>query len=494
MQFIQRHGTWVVILVALFITVWYFFGHNNQTPSITTIADIGTVTTFVSVSGTAEVDDIIPLSFPRGGTVSGIFVARGDTVATSTILATIGDATLQAEYAAVLAEVTRTRAIRDELLAGQTKDEARVTATTIANAEDALTNTIRTEAARVEAARVTLYSTGLTAIAKNPDTEAPPPVVSGSYTCTAEGTYTIEPYRSGTYSGYSYRYTGIETGTGNASTNQPSDLGNCGLRLQFTPDISYNNTTFTITIPNTQSSLYATNRALYDQARAQEEANIAASKRTLALALDQATVATAGARVERLIAANAAVTSAEARLTQATIALSDSALRAPRSGIITDSTIVVGQTVSTAPVFTLFAPQQTTISARIPEKDVTKVIKGQKAYLVFDAQLNETLVGTVTFISPLQTIINGTPYYEALIELPETPLWIRSGMQADIRIIITELTDVVRIPRLFLIENNVLIRHGASIATTTPEILLIGTDGFVAVAGIEAGKELVIPQ
>lgn len=493
MRILKNQWWWVILTMFILSVVWWFLNHQNGPSLITTVAEIGTVQSAISVTGTATVDDIIPLSFPKGGTVTGVFVARGDTVATGTVLATVGDDTLQSDYASTLAEVTRLRAVRDELLAGQTTEEAAVTTATVENAELALTNTIRTEAARVEAARTTLYSTGLTAIATDPDNDAPLPTISGSYTCTAEGTYTIELYRSGTFSGYSYRYSGIETGVGNASANQSSPLGDCGLRLQFTADTSYTNAVFTITIPNTASPTYATNLALYNQALAQEEANIKAARQALDLALDQSTVAMAGARVEKLIAATANVVAAEARLTKASYLLSESALRSPSSGVITDIRAVVGQTVTASPVITLFTPRRTFVTASIPEKDIANLTNGQTTQLFFDANPTQELSGTITFLSPVESIIGGIPYYDALIEITDTPPWLRSGMQADIQIVVSQLTDVVRIPRLYLIDNQVQIKDGDQVRPITPNVLLFGSDGYVAVEGISAGSQLVLP-
>jgi len=484
-------GSGVVPLLLL----WYFFVQTtNTSPLQIAVADVGTVSSFISVSGTATVDDIIPLSFPKGGTVSGVSVTRGEEVATGTVLATIGDAALQAEYTAALAEVTRARAQRDELLSGQTIEEAAVTETTLTIAENALTNTIRTEAARVESARSTLLNTGLTAIAENADIDTIPPIITGSYTCTAKGTYRIELYRSGTLSGYSYRYSGIETGIGNASANQSSPLGDCGLRLQFNANANYNNVVFVISVPNTASPTYANNRALYEQARIQESANIEAAKRARDLAQDQSTLATAGARVERLVAANAVLAAAEARLSQVAYLLSESAIRAPSSGVITDVSIATGQTVSNSPVMTLFTPSKTTVIARIPEKDVVRISAGQTVLMTFDAEPTEILEGNIVFLSPLQTIVNGTPFYDAIITVTKTPLWLRSGMQADIKIIINQLNNVVRIPRLYLNNTKVRIRTGQTISTIEPIILLIGSDGFVAVENITAGTELILPN
>jgi len=488
-----KKSSWWLLLAATIATAWWFISNQNVSTPTTVTAEIGTVTTFVSVSGTATVDDIIPLSFPKSGTVSGVFVSRGEEVATGTVLATIGDTALQAEYSAAISELTRTKANRDEIINGQTNEEAEVTATIIANAETALYNTIRTEQAKVETARTTLFNSGLSAAATDPEITSPPPVVSGSYTCTAEGVYTIEMYRSRTLSGYSYNYSGIESGSGNASTNQPGPLGNCGLRLQFTPNASYNNAIFTITIPNTKSQTYGTNRALYEQALVQEEANISAARRALDLALNQGSVATAGARVERLIAANAVVAATEAKLAQISYALSENALRAPTSGIITNVSVVSGQTVNSTPVITLFSPRQTLVTARVPEKDVAKITLGQTTQLVFDANPAEIIYGEITFLSPIQTIVSGIPYYDAVIKLQSTPAWLRSGMQADVRIITQKLDNVVRIPRLFLVDGQVLVKTGNIINNISPDIILVGSDGFVAVAGIEAGSEVILP-
>lgn len=476
------------------VAIGVFLRNQNGEPPTTTHTEIGTVTSFISVSGNAEMEEIIPLSFPRGGTISGIFVERGDSVATGTILATVGDTSLQAEYVAAEAETDRVRAVRNELLNGPTKSEAIVTQTTVDNAEAALLNTINTEETKVEAARTTLYNTNVTAVATDPDTEALPPTVTGSYTCTAEGTYTLELYRSSSESGYSYRYSGIETGTESAYVNQPGPLGTCGLRLQFPEGARYRNeTTFTISIPNTASASYASNRALYDQARVQEEANIQAARRTLNLALDQATVSTAGARIEALIAANAVVATAEARLAQASFALRESAIRAPSNGIITDISAVTDQTVATEPVITLFSPTKTTFTARIPEKDITEVSAGQTAEVTFDAMPDETITAHVSFISPLQNITNGAPFYEAELALSETPIWLRSGMQADVKIITQALTDVIRIPRVYLDGTDIYLRTETGATATPATILLIGTDGFVALDDISAGTELVLP-
>lgn len=495
MRLSKKWIVWLLASAMVVLIVGFFIQSRNQTDVETVTADIGTVTSFISVSGKVDIEHLIPLSFPQGGTVSSVLVARGDTVATGTILATVGDTLLQAEYAAARAEVIRTQAVRDELLNGQTETETAVTQTTIKNAETALFDTIKTEEARIAAARTTLYTTDLTAVAQDPETEGTVPFVTGSYTCTAEGTYELELYRSGTDSGYSYRYRGIETGTNLVSVTQAAPLGDCGLRLQFPATTTYRNgDVFTITIPNRASPTYANNRAAYEEALVREEVNIQAAQRALDLALNQGEVATAGARVEKLLAANAVVATAEARLAQAATALTDQVIRAPKSGTITDVSISTGETVTSEPVMTLFTPTSIVFTANVPEKDIAKITGGQTAEIVFDAKPDTPITGTVSFISPVPTISNGASFYETELNLDAQPAWLRSGMQADVRIVTTTLEDVVRIPRVFLQNTEVTISTNDSSRTITPKILLIGTDGFVAIDGIPAGTELTVTE
>ena len=500
MLWIKNHQRIIatVTVVAIFCIWWLFSNGNGTKNDITTTVEIGDVRSTVNVSGYATVDSTISLSFPKGGTVSSILVEKGDEVATGTILALIGSTGAEASYAGAQAEVARAIALRDEIQSGQTKEQRAVTSTTIASAETALTNTIKNEAAKVETARATLLSSGLTVISADGNTQAPAPTVSGSYTCTGEGSYRIEPYRSNASSGYSFRYEGIETGTGTLYTRQSGPLGTCGLRIQFTADANYGNTNWIINIPNTESSIYAINKATYDQVLINEEQNIAAAQRALDLALSKADVDTAGARVETLIAANASVTSAQAKLQQVADTLTDTAIRAPQAGVITSVDVAVGETVSAVPVITLFSPTRVTFTTRIPEIDIRKIALDQKATLSFDAHKEDIQTGTITFISPIPVTIDGVAYFEALITLEEVPNWLRTGMHADVSIITQTLTQVKKLPIRFVqtIDNTsqILTYDKANNHVAVPiNIISRGTDGTVAIEGVDEGTTVIAP-
>ncbi|EFK95065.1 hypothetical protein LDC_2923 [sediment metagenome] len=75
----------------------------------------------------------------------------------------------------------------------------------------------------------------------------------------------------------------------------------------------------------------------------------------------------------------------------------------------------------------------------------------------------------------------------------------RSGLNADIDIILSEMTDVLRIPKRFVIktdDGHVVLMPAMKVGTrssTTIDVLLEGNDGFVAITGTNEGDTLIAP-
>jgi len=203
----------------------------------------------------------------------------------------------------------------------------------------------------------------------------------------------------------------------------------------------------------------------------------------------------APARDEAIARANANIMSANARIARIDAQLADRTIRAPFGGTVTNIEILPGETVTTAPIVTILAAGDFELTARIPEIDIGILEVGQTVRAVFDARSQEILVGVVDFISLQATEIDGVAYYEAIITLEENPSWLRSGLNADIDIVVVEATDVLRVPRRFVTETDnetvVTILRGDASATTTVEVLLFGDDGYAAITGLEEGDTVV---
>ena len=93
-------------------------------------------------------------------------------------------------------------------------------------------------------------------------------------------------------------------------------------------------------------------------------------------------------------------------------------------------------------------------------------------------------------------MIDGVSYYETSLTLQSYPDWLRDGLNADIDIEIENQTDVLRIPTRFIStekEATVLVRKGNTIASSSVNILLTGTDGYAAISGLKEGDTVVAP-
>ena len=496
------HSRWFYITIVLAIIGVVFLmmlgvGKKERVELITTTVEIGTVRQLVSVSGIAEAEKTAELAFPTTGIVKDVKVKVGDFVKTGDILIELNKNDLIADYQEAVANLNKAKASKEEILSGPTSYAREVTSETVAQKQEALETIIADEETKVENAYRTLLSSGLTAFSNDVSEDATPPTITGTYTCSSEGEYIIEVYNSNSVSGYSYRLSGLEAGNYQISTNQPLALGNCGLRIQFDDTSYYNNSKWIIEIPNNKSTNYTSNRNAYALAVTQAESAITRAEQDLELAKASAINANAPARTEQINRADADVAQAEARVNRINSLISDRVLVAPFDGTVTELDILPGETVTSVPVVTLLASSEFEVTARIPEIDIGKLLVGQNVEMVFDAKSDYPLTGRIDFISLKATEIDGVSYYEAIIKIDEIPAWIRSGLNADIDIIIEEREDTLRVPKRFVTKERggyeVLVLRDEKTSTSSVEVVLEGNDGYMAITGVKSGDTLVAP-
>jgi len=73
----------------------------------------------------------------------------------------------------------------------------------------------------------------------------------------------------------------------------------------------------------------------------------------------------------------------------------------------------------------------------------------------------------------------------------------RSGLNADIDIVIIDAADSLRVPSRFVTQTDggaqVRTKVGELVATTTVNVTLTGNDGFTAITGLNQGDIVVAP-
>ena len=187
----------------------------------------------------------------------------------------------------------------------------------------------------VENAYRTLLSSDLAAKSIGQD-DGHLPTVSGTYTCNNEGSYEIDPYASNAASGYSFNYSGLESGFAVVNYNTPVAIGSCGLSIQFTPEF-YGSTKWVINIPNTEGANYTANKNAYD---------LAVSTRDQTLSQLAANLGQDGTSTSNV--AKASVDSAEGAYQAALAAYDNTQIIAPVDGTVSfiDTDLKVGQVVT----------------------------------------------------------------------------------------------------------------------------------------------------
>jgi macrolide-specific efflux system membrane fusion protein len=152
-------------------------------------------------------------------------------------------------------------------------------------------------------------------------------------------------------------------------------------------------------------------------------------------------------------------------------------LIAPLDGHIISTAVVPGQVVVTAEtVFTM--SDHLIVQASVDETDLDHVWLGQKADITFDSFPDAHLTGTVHEIAYDATTVNNVTTYNVNIFLDSIPSYIRSGISANVFLIVSDRKDVLRIPTDALTpEGDVLVAQGDDQPPVAQTIVAGGSDG-----------------
>lgn len=159
----------------------------------------------------------------------------------------------------------------------------------------------------------------------------------------------------------------------------------------------------------------------------------------------------AGPTTFEIDSAETAITQAERQLQRAETSVSQATLTAPFDGVVSALNAEVGGSVApglTVVELTDITPLRLTV--QVDEIDIDLVTVGQSVRIVLDALPDATFPATVTDIAPLGTPSGGIVTYDVDVQLDVNDPRVRVGMTADASIIIEEVTDVVRVPNLYI--------------------------------------------
>jgi len=196
-----------------------------------------------------------------------------------------------------------------------------------------------------------------------------------------------------------------------------------------------------------------TAQSTYDQAAAGLDAANAQANASQA----SVTAAQAELRVAQtqLASAQAQVKEQQAALEQAQADLDHTFIRAPVDGVVVARQIAVGQTVAAslqAPTLFEIAQDLTKmqVDTNVAEADVGRIQVGMPATFSVDAYPGEIFRGTVSSIRKAAINVQNVVTYDAVISFSNSELKIFPGMTANVKIVVDQHPDVLRVPNAAL--------------------------------------------
>lgn len=152
-------------------------------------------------------------------------------------------------------------------------------------------------------------------------------------------------------------------------------------------------------------------------------------------------------------------------------------LIAPLDGHIISTAVVPGQVIVAAQiVFTM--SDHLIVQAAVDETDLNHVWLGQKVDITFDSFPDTRLTGKVHEIAFDATTVNNVTTYLVNIYLDSIPDYIRSGVSANVFLLLSDRKDVLRIPTDAISpEGTVLVIQGQNEAPVVQKVERGQSDG-----------------
>jgi HlyD family secretion protein len=434
---------------------------SKQTSLIVQKVEKGTVSSGILTSGNIEAREILDLNvYTLEQRIDSVAVENGAHVDAGQTLYLFDEADVAVTLANSRLSKRQAELTLEEKQQGVTDPNTTV-------------RTLKTEIADIEADiarnkedQQSIYRTYL-----NADLEAKPtterysaqvtkvaPSIGGLYTGNTEGMYTVVVYASAEISGYSFQYSGLESGVSAVHPGVAVPLGTRGLTITFPTTGVSPRDAWVIPVPNIYASTYITNKETYVQAKDDLALKLTTDRATLAnkqTALEQAlrgdTTAHRDLSVESALLG---IEQAQVDIAHGLDTREERRIVAPFAGSVEGvENVVVGATPTKDGNDSInlgyLISDEFVATFSLGASDIDKVHVGQAVLVSLSSVPGSLpLSAEVTEVSSLPDS-SAVPQYAVRAKITESATSttrLRDGMLADIEIVQEERTNVVRVP------------------------------------------------
>lgn len=200
---------------------------------------------------------------------------------------------------------------------------------------------------------------------------------------------------------------------------------------------------------------------------------------------------------EEMETISAQIKSAEAAISAINQQIEWTKVSSPISGVITQKTVKEGAWIPAGRLLcVVISSSSFGVKTNLDEVDISKVSPGLEASIVLDAFPGQPVSGKITKIAPSPVLKEKLNVFEVTISLESTDIEIRSEMLADVNIISSRKTDVLKVAHeaiididdetyLFAIKDNQAIKRKVVLGLKNPNEAEV-------LSGIKEGEEVIL--
>lgn len=449
------------IIIVFLIIGWLVYRHYNTAASptryLTATAQKQTVISTVTGTGQVSEDRSVNITPQSTGKLTAINFKQGAQVKTGDVIAIVDETNNTLSLNQAKAGLASAQANYDQTLAGATTQDIQLAQLTVAADQQALDNantnlaTVTKQQNQAVTNALTNYlNSGLQAVPNSGNTGTGAVAISGTYSGTDQGTFTIAIYNTG--NGMAFNYSGLDNGSGTINKTTPTALGTKGLFMQFSGNVS-NGDSWSIAIPNPMSSGYASTYNTYLNSQTSQSAALNSAQNQInsaqnKLAQDQINlqVKQQPPTKQQQESAQAQLTQAQSQVQNAQINYNNNILKAPFDGQIAQLSSQVGDQVGGSTVVATVVTNEPIAVISLNEDDVAKIKIDDKVTMTFNAISDLTITGKVAEIDNIGTVSQGVVSYNVKIAFDTQDQRIKPGMSVSASIITNVAADVLTVP------------------------------------------------
>ncbi|KKS45366.1 hypothetical protein A3I25_00670 [Candidatus Nomurabacteria bacterium RIFCSPLOWO2_02_FULL_42_17] len=510
-KILRKKSFIISAIIIVLIIASFFILRGDKTPEYdSVIAEKGTITEEVSVTGRVKPAQSVNLAPEQTGQVSDVSVAVGDKVWLGKTLIQLRNDELLAQLLQAEANLASEEAKLSEIKKGTRPEEVQVQEVRVKNTQSAINDAKKNLIDKLQDA----YTKSDDAIrnkvdqffnnprGSNPtlvffiiDSQLDNDIKWGRLLVEV----TLENWKLSL--GRLIISSDLSSYTNEAEKNLEqikSFLDKASLAINST----YSTTTLSQTTTNSWKSDVSTARtniytAISNLTTAEEKLKTAESDS--ALSEQELVLKRAEATPEQILSQEAKVKSTQADVQNMQAKIAKTIIRSPINGIVTIQNAKVGEIVANnTSIISIISEADFEIEANIPEADIAKVKISNTAQVTLDAYGDDVIFeAKIIAIDPAETIIEGVSTYKTTLQFLKEDNRIKSGMTANIDILNNKKDNVVFIPIRAVEEKDgrkvVKILNNGEIREVGVETGLRGSDGNIEViTGINEGDEVIV--